>query len=37
MNGVTDSVDTSCSKLQEVAKDREGWYAAVYRVAKSWT
>ena len=33
----TDSVDMNLSKLQEIVKDREAWYAAVYGVTKSWT
>ena len=36
-NGVTDSMDMSLSKLQEMGKDREVWRAAVRGAAKSWT
>ena len=37
MNSITDSMDMSLSKLQEIVKDREGWYTAVPGVAKSHT
>ena len=37
MDGITDSMDMSSSKLREMVKDREAWRAAVHRVAKSRT
>ena len=37
LEGITDSMDMSLSKLQEMVKDREAWHAAVHVVEKSQT
>ena len=36
-DGITDLMDINLSKLQEMVKDREAWYAAVHGVSKSQT
>ena len=37
LDSITHLMNNSLSKLQEIVKDRGGWYAAVHEVTKSWT
>ena len=37
LDGITDSMDTGLSKLQELVMDREAWHAVIHRVTKSLT
>ena len=37
LDGITDSLDMSLSKLREIVKDRESWHAAVHGVTKNQT
>ena len=37
LDGITDSMDMSLSKLQDIMRDRKAWSAAVHGVSKNWT
>ena len=37
LDGISDLMDTSLSKLQEFVMDREAWHAVVHGVTKNWT
>ena len=37
LDGITDSMDMSLSKVQEMVKDREVWHAAVHGFTETWT
>ena len=37
LDGITDSMDMSLSRLQKIVKDRKAWNSAVHGVAKNWT
>ena len=37
IDGITDSMDMSLNKLEEIVRDREAWHGAVHGITKSWT
>ena len=37
LDGITDMIDMSLSRLRELVMDREAWHAAVHGTAKNWT
>ena len=37
LDGITDSMDMTLSRLRELVMDRDAWHAAVHEVTKSWT
>ena len=37
LDGITDSMDMSLGRLQQLVMDREAWHAVVHGIAKNWT